>query len=175
VGSVQELIPLDSKGGELKLTVAYYYLPSGRLVHRKKDATDWGVQPQIVVPMDAVAERKAMQERYEQELFRRPVVKSTTSPATTQAAAATQPTDGQLQAAINTMIALVVFEGERGGKPATEFLATRPAVTVTPAPTTQEIEITPPPAPAPVPAPAKVPAPATRPMTQPTSMPATAP
>ena len=30
-GSVQEVIPLDSKGGELKLTVAYYYLPSGRL------------------------------------------------------------------------------------------------------------------------------------------------
>src|SRR6185312_11282477 len=73
-GSVQELIPLDNKGGELKLTVAYYYLPSGRLVHRKKDATDWGVQPQIVVPMTPDQERVAMQARYEQEIFRKPVV-----------------------------------------------------------------------------------------------------
>src|SRR6476620_10173737 len=73
-GSVQELIPLDNKGGELKLTVAYYYLPSGRLVHRKKDATDWGVQPQITVRMTPDQERVAMQQRWEQEIFRKPVV-----------------------------------------------------------------------------------------------------
>ncbi|MEO6437250.1 MAG: S41 family peptidase, partial [Tepidisphaeraceae bacterium] len=84
-GSVQELIPLDNKGGELKLTVAYYYLPSGRLVHRKKDATDWGVQPQIVVPMDPQQERAAMQQRYEQELFKRPLSKVTTRSATNPA------------------------------------------------------------------------------------------
>jgi hypothetical protein len=174
-GSVQELIPLDSKGDELKLTVAYYYLPSGRLVHRKKDATDWGVQPQIVVPMDAAAERKAMQERYEQELFRRPMPKSTTMPATTQAGAGptTQPTDTQLQAAINTMIALVVFEGERGGKTAAGFPATRPtartAAPGNPAPTTapsappHEIRIIPPAtAPAPLPKIEIKPAPATQ-------------
>ena len=81
-GSVQEVIPLDKKGGELKLTVAYYYLPSGRLVHRRKDATDWGVQPQIVVPMDPVTEEKVAKERYEQELFKRPVAKSVTRPTT---------------------------------------------------------------------------------------------
>ena len=63
-GSVQELIPLDGNSGELKLTVAYYYLPSGRLVHRKKDATDWGVDPQIDVPMDEATERKVADERY---------------------------------------------------------------------------------------------------------------
>jgi len=62
-GSVQEVIPLESNGGELKLTVAYYYLPSGRLVHRKKDATDWGVQPNISVPMDATAEAKVIKDR----------------------------------------------------------------------------------------------------------------
>lgn len=47
-GSVQETIPLD--GGILNLTVAYYYLPSGRLVHRKPDATDWGVRPDVEIP-----------------------------------------------------------------------------------------------------------------------------
>src|SRR2546423_1012242 len=87
-GSVQELIPLEGKGGELKLTVAYYYLPSGRLVHKKKDATDWGVQPQIVVPMDDKQAFAAARQRYEQELFHKPLPKSTTrsatGPATTQ-------------------------------------------------------------------------------------------
>ncbi len=72
-GSVQEVIPLESNGGELKLTVAYYYLPSGRLVHRKKDATDWGVDPQIAVPMDVTAEAKLLRDRADQEMFRRPV------------------------------------------------------------------------------------------------------
>src|SRR6185295_19294929 len=94
-GSVQELIPLDNKGGELKLTVDYYYLPSGRLVHRKKDATDWGVQPQITVPMDTQQERVAMQQRYEQELFKKPVAKSSTRSAT--GPATTQVIDVQLQ------------------------------------------------------------------------------
>ena len=113
-GSVQELIPLDNKGGELKLTVAYYYLPSGRLVHRKKDATDWGVQPQISVPMTPEQERASMQQRYEQELFKRPIPKATTrsatQPATTQAS---QPVDLQLQRAIDTIVALVVLTGDR--------------------------------------------------------------
>lgn len=110
-GSVQELVPLDGKGGELKLTVAYYYLPSGRLVHRKPDAKpgdDWGVQPQIIVPMDPAMQQKVAQERYEQELFRRPVSKAATRPATSPAA--TQPVDVQLQTAINTMIGSIIFQ-----------------------------------------------------------------
>jgi carboxyl-terminal processing protease len=126
-GSVQELIPLDENGGELKLTVAYYYLPSGRLVHRRKDSTDWGVQPQIYVPMDAATEDKVARERYEQELFRRPVSKSVTRPSTQQAA--TQPTaqpldDNQLQAAINTMLGVIVFESH---PPATTMPTTQTA------------------------------------------------
>jgi carboxyl-terminal processing protease len=112
-GSVQELIPLDNKGGELKLTVAYYYLPSGRLVHKKKDATDWGVQPQIVVPMDPQQEQAAMKQRYEQEIFRKPVVKSTTRSATAPATTQAGVVDQQLQRAIDTMIALVVLVGDK--------------------------------------------------------------
>jgi carboxyl-terminal processing protease len=136
-GSVQELIPLDSKGGELKLTVAYYYLPSGRLVHRKKDATDWGVQPQIVVPMDAQQERAAMMQRYEQELFKRPLPKATTQSATGPAAT-TQVLDAQLQRAIDTMVALVVLVGDReAGGPESKTLmpslpVTRPAAATKP-------------------------------------------
>ncbi len=113
-GSVQEVIPLESNGGELKLTVAYYYLPSGRLVHRKKDATDWGVDPQIAVPMDVTAEAKLLRDRADQEMFRRPVAKVSSQPTTTATTVpTTQPLDVQLQRAVGcTMVALVVLHGE---------------------------------------------------------------
>jgi carboxyl-terminal processing protease len=145
-GSVQELIPLDNKGGELKLTVAYYYLPSGRLVHKKKDATDWGVQPQIVVPMDPQQEQAAMRQRYEQEIFRKPVVKSTTRSATAPATTQAGVIDQQLQRAIDTMVALVVLVGDReaGGENAgkTPMLALPAPVTMPTQPATGTIPST---------------------------------
>ncbi|MCY2954490.1 MAG: S41 family peptidase [Planctomycetota bacterium] len=106
-GSVQELIPLDGNNGELKLTVAYYYLPSGRLVHRKKDAADWGVEPQIPVPMSDALQQKVLEERYKQEIFRRPATQPT---AQTAAVPTTQPLDIQLQRAIDTMMVLTILE-----------------------------------------------------------------
>jgi carboxyl-terminal processing protease len=121
-GSVQEVIPLDEQGGELKLTVAYYYLPSGRLVHRRKDATDWGVQPQITVPMDPAAEQRVLQRQDEAELFRRSLPKTVTRPTGTTPS--TQPSDdAQLQAAVNTMLGVLVFRTE----PPTTAASTRPA------------------------------------------------
>jgi carboxyl-terminal processing protease len=112
-GSVQEVIPMEG-GGELKLTVAYYYLPSGRLVHRRKDATDWGVDPQIIVPMSDEAERGVVREQSERELFRRLAPKDTTRPSTNPAALrpASQPADVQLEAAISTMVGHVILSNE---------------------------------------------------------------
>ncbi len=49
-GSVQNVIPLDSHGA-IKLTVAYYYTPKGRLVHRIPGANEWGLDPDIVQEM----------------------------------------------------------------------------------------------------------------------------
>lgn len=136
-GSVQELIALDGKAGELKLTVAYYYLPSGRLVHRKKemkDGEDYGVKPNIVVPMDPAQELAARLQRREHELYKRPIPKVQTQPTTAPATApATQPADLQLQRALDTMIALVVLQGDKDAPPAPVA-----QVTTTPAtPTTQ--------------------------------------
>lgn len=110
-GSVQELIPLDGNNGELKLTVAYYYLPSGRLVHKKKDAKDWGVEPQIVVPMDEEQQKKMQQARLDLESFHRPTTKPASKPVA--AAPATQPVDTQLQRAVDTLIAAVIFQDNR--------------------------------------------------------------
>lgn len=136
-GSVQELIALDGKAGELKLTVAYYYLPSGRLVHRKKemkDGDDYGVKPQIVVPMDPQQERAAMMLRRENELFKRPLPRVTTQPATSPATApATQPVDAQLQRAVDTMIALLVLQGDKNA-PDFASVATAPATKTAAAP-----------------------------------------
>ncbi len=53
-GSVQQLLPLDDGNSALKLTTAYWYIPSGRMIHRLPDAKEWGVDPSpgCYVPMD---------------------------------------------------------------------------------------------------------------------------
>jgi len=53
-GSVQNVIPLKGEDAALKLTTSKYYLPSGRCIHREPDMTEedeWGVVPDVVVPM----------------------------------------------------------------------------------------------------------------------------
>jgi carboxyl-terminal processing protease len=108
-GSVQEVLPLDEHSGELKLTVAYYYLPSGRLVHRKPDSTDWGVNPQIVVPMNPVTEGKLKQEMDRRDLINRPAA---TLPATTQG---DEPfVDTQLQAGVTALVGVLAFQSQPG-------------------------------------------------------------
>ncbi|WP_428389538.1 S41 family peptidase [Mucisphaera sp.] len=44
-GSVQQVRELDGGRSALKLTTAYYYIPSGRKIHRIEDADTWGVDP----------------------------------------------------------------------------------------------------------------------------------
>ncbi len=47
-GSVQNILPLDDGDSKLKLTVATYWRPSGKNIHRFKDAKpsdEWGVSP----------------------------------------------------------------------------------------------------------------------------------
>ncbi len=48
-GSVQRPMPLKSKLASLKLTTAYYYLPSGRCLHRTNGSKTWGVDPDVPV------------------------------------------------------------------------------------------------------------------------------
>ena len=56
-GTVQNILPLEYGRSALRLTVARYYRPNGKNIHRGKDATDddeWGVQPNegLVVELD---------------------------------------------------------------------------------------------------------------------------
>ena len=137
-GSVQELINLDGNQGELKLTVAYYYLPSGRLVHRKKDATDWGVEPRIAVPMDEATEKKVMIELDQHERFLPPVPRPGATRPTTGSTTQQASSDIQLQRAVDTMIGMVVLQDSKAGgpvKPPANVQA-RPATEVPPVPDT---------------------------------------
>jgi len=56
-GSVQNILDLDGEGA-IKLTVAYYYTPSGRLVHRLPNAKEWGLDPDVRQPMTTDAQIK---------------------------------------------------------------------------------------------------------------------
>ncbi len=49
--SVQNLMQLGGTDAHLKLTTAAYYLPSGKSLHRTDGATEWGVDPDIDVPV----------------------------------------------------------------------------------------------------------------------------
>ncbi len=48
-GSVQNVVSIRRHRALLKLTTAYYYLPKGRLLHRKNGAKEWGVDPDVEV------------------------------------------------------------------------------------------------------------------------------
>ncbi len=71
-GSVQEVIPLPSGAGQLKLTEKYYYLPSGRSLHRRDGETTWGVDPTegFYVPMTDDEWREMTRLRRESEIIR---------------------------------------------------------------------------------------------------------
>ncbi|MBL8764332.1 MAG: S41 family peptidase [Phycisphaerae bacterium] len=49
-GSVQNVFAL-STAAQMKLTTQYYYLPGGRIIHRRPGAKEWGVEPHLRVEM----------------------------------------------------------------------------------------------------------------------------
>lgn len=56
-GSVQSVIPLED-GSALRLTVAKYYTPSGRSIHRDEKTKKGGITPDIVIAVSRDAEAK---------------------------------------------------------------------------------------------------------------------
>jgi carboxyl-terminal processing protease len=104
-GSVQRVVQLGQDDGTLKMTVAHWYLPSGRLVSRKKDSTDWGVEPQIIVPVDDKTEEGIEELMERQDAIR--YHSATTMPATQPM---TEPRDPQFQQALTTMVGLVILD-----------------------------------------------------------------
>ncbi|MFP4143917.1 MAG: S41 family peptidase [Phycisphaeraceae bacterium] len=64
-GSVQQVKMLRDGLGAMKITNAYYYLPSGRLIHRREDSDTWGVDPSegSYVPMNPEQIREMLDTR----------------------------------------------------------------------------------------------------------------
>jgi len=70
-GSVQDLFPLSNQGeAYLKLTTQYYMLPLKRIIHRKPNATIWGIEPDLEVQMTTRQIADALQLRQEADIIR---------------------------------------------------------------------------------------------------------
>ncbi len=70
-GSVQNLIRVMGDEALLKLTTAYYYLQNGRLLHRKPHSKDWGINPNIAVPLSPRRRSKMYRLQRETGLLRK--------------------------------------------------------------------------------------------------------
>jgi carboxyl-terminal processing protease len=71
-GIVQSVVALPSGEGHLKVTEQYYYLPSGRSIHRTDDDAVWGVDPDegFYVPMTNEEYRTMLRVRRQQEIIK---------------------------------------------------------------------------------------------------------
>jgi carboxyl-terminal processing protease len=72
-GSVQNVIPLEGERAALKLTTSKYYMPGGRNIHREEKMTDkdeWGVMPDIAIPMTPEEYIGIIRARQEGEIIR---------------------------------------------------------------------------------------------------------
>lgn len=69
-GSVQMLFPLDRQSAFLKLTTSHYYLPNGKCIHREENATEWGVDPDLLVELTPEQMRKIIDARTELDILR---------------------------------------------------------------------------------------------------------
>jgi carboxyl-terminal processing protease len=82
-GSVQSIIPLGKELGEIKITTAYYYLPSGRNIHRRPNAKTWGVDPDVAVPLTLKEQMEIEDARRQAEVIRGGLTTSATATAAT--------------------------------------------------------------------------------------------
>ena len=64
-GSVQHILPIAHQSALFKLTMEHYALPSGRIIHREKNSTIWGIQPDIEAAMTRDESRDLMDAREE--------------------------------------------------------------------------------------------------------------
>ncbi len=94
-GSVQNLIGIgsemagaDTTAAEMKLTMAYYYLPDGENLHRRDGAKEWGVDPNVSVDMTQDQLIELRKEQRDSDVIR--AAGSSTQPTTQAASSDTQ-------------------------------------------------------------------------------------
>ncbi len=70
-GSVQNIFPLESAGDKaaLRMTIAYYYLPDGRLIHRARDVESWRFREQMQAEIGRWQQEGLLNESQAKELL----------------------------------------------------------------------------------------------------------
>jgi carboxyl-terminal processing protease len=103
-GSVQQVRALENGEGALKITNAYYYLPNGRNIHRRKDKDVWGVDPDegCYVSMTAQQVEAMVKTRNAGDILGVPG--ATTEPAVTPDSIRRDMQDPQLAAALRSVL-----------------------------------------------------------------------
>ncbi len=99
-GSVQMLLPLDSRKAYLKLTTSHYYLPSGRCIHREDNSKTWGVDPDVAIAMTPKQMSDENMARLHLDVPDDPVLATPGGPTTRPTMSDVLKTDPQLSAAL---------------------------------------------------------------------------
>lgn len=104
-GSVQNVYPLPSGDGQIKITEQHYYGPSGKNIHRTDTSTDWGVDPSpgFFVPMTDRAYADMLTVRRERDVIRQDNAKAPPPAPFDPARIATDMKDPQLAAAVEAV------------------------------------------------------------------------
>lgn len=105
-GSVQMPFMLANQTCALKLTIAHYYLPAGKCIHREETSTEWGVEPDVVIEMTPDQARAALSARQDADILRdekAPTTSPTTIPTTIPTAKDILSVDPQLNGAVYLM------------------------------------------------------------------------
>ncbi len=105
-GSVQQVKMLDVGLGALKITNAYYYLPSGRNIHRRESKETWGVDPDdgFYVPMDVTQVREMIEKRRDIDVLRKDGPQEGGDAAVTPESIRKDLADPQLAAGLEAML-----------------------------------------------------------------------
>jgi len=111
-GSVQNVYTIGTtEMALLKLTTQYYYLPSGRLIHRKPGAEVWGVQPDVEVEMLPSQIADALIMRQDADLFHAPDDEEFVDPSRL----ISEGVDTQLETALLLLQSKIASAPARGG------------------------------------------------------------
>lgn len=105
-GTVQNVIPLENGKSQLKLTVATYWRPSGKNIHRLHDAKetdDWGVRPDPGYEVKLTTEqlKRVVEERHARDVFK----PQSSQPVASGGSPAAGPYDPQLDKAVEYLSA----------------------------------------------------------------------
>jgi carboxyl-terminal processing protease len=111
-GCVQKVIPLGKDLGQIKITTDYYYLPSGRNIHRRPNAKVWGVDPDVTIALTPAEQEKIEESRRDADILCGETASGPTSRRTCQPKSLI--IDRQLAAALKFL-----RDGAGKGRPAT--------------------------------------------------------